>query len=269
MLQRMSADGIGSGSRRRGKAGLAAACLMAGLAAATPATAQTSAAEGWQFSITPYLWFAGVSGDVVLPRGGTRDFSADFSDIFDSLKFAAMATAEARRGRFGIVADFMYLDNEQGFNSPRSIAVRGGDVRLTTTEASLIGLYRVVQDDRYWIDVGGGMRAWWIDTTISANQGLLAGRSAGSSPNWVDPIIATRAQVRLSESFSLTGYADIGGFDTGSQLTWQAIGSLDWAIRPNIVARAGWRYIYIDYKREDVELDLGMSGPFLGVTFRF
>jgi hypothetical protein len=248
---------------------LAAGFLAAAFGtAAQPAGAQQSL-DGWQVSLTPYLWFAGVGGDVTLPRGGSRDFNADFDDIFDSLKFGAMATAEARRDRFSILLDVLYLDNEQGFNTPRSIGVRGGDVRLTTTEVSLIGLYRVVEDPRYAFDVGGGLRAWWLDTKISANQGLLAGRSASSSPSWVDPIVAARAHVRLNERFSLSAYADMGGFDTGSQFTWQAIGSFDWQITPAIVARAGWRYIAIDYKKEDVEVDVAMSGPFLGVTFRF
>ncbi|PWS36412.1 hypothetical protein DFH01_14730 [Falsiroseomonas bella] len=243
--------------------------LLAGLfGAAQPAVAQTRN-DGWEFSLSPYVWFAGVSGDVTLPRGGNRDFSADFGDVFDSLKFGAMATAEARRGRFGVVLDFVYLENEEGFNSPRSIAVRGGDTRLTTTELSVVGLFRAVEQPGYWLDVGGGLRAWWLDTDVSANQGLLAGRSASASSNWVDPLIAARGQVRLSEAFSLTAYGDVGGFDTGSKLTWQAIGSLDWRITPAIIGRAGWRYMAVDRSRDNVEADIAMSGPFLGVTFRF
>lgn len=246
-----------------------AGALLAGLLAATPPAAAQATHDGWEFFVSPYVWFAGVSGDVALPRGGNRDFSADFGDIFDTLKFSAMATAEARRGRFGIVVDFLYLDTEEGFNTPRSIGVRSGDTRMTTTEASVVGLFRAIEQPGYWLDVGAGMRAWWLDSRISADQGLLAGRSASSSSNWVDPLVAARGHLRLSENWSLTAYGDVGGFDTGSRLTWQAMGSVDWRITPAIMARAGWRYIAIDRSRGDVEADIAMSGPFIGVTFRF
>jgi opacity protein-like surface antigen len=85
----------------------------------------------------------------------------------------------------------------------------------------------------------------------------------------VDPILAVRGHVRLTDRIGLTAYADIGGFQTGSQLTWQAVGALDWQITSSIVAQIGWRYIYIDYSKDNVTVDMDLSGPFLGATFRF
>jgi hypothetical protein len=239
------------------------------LAFPAPARAQQQPAEGWQFELTPYIWFSGVSGDVTIPQGTSENFSADFGDIFGDLKFAAMGVFEARRGRFSLVFDLFYVNLQQGFNSPNSIAVSGGDVRTRTTEVSALGLYRVVEDPSVFVDVGGGIRGWWIDTEIQANSGLLAGRSASSSSNLVNGVLATRLGVRLTDQLALTFYGDVGGFNINSTMTWQAIGSLDWQITNSLVTRVGWRHIQIDTQNSGTDVDLAFSGPFLGLTYRF
>jgi opacity protein-like surface antigen len=242
---------------------LMAACPQAHAQGTPPA------ADRWRFDITPYIWFSGISGDVTLPRGGARDFSADFGDIFDNLKFAAMASAEARYGRFGLLLDFFYVDLEQGFNSPRSLTVSNGNVQFSTTQFAAVGLVRLVEDRNWWLDAGAGIRAWWLDSEIKANGGLFAGRSSSASSNWVDPLVALRGQVRLNDRFALTAYGDVGGFDTNTRLTWQAIAALDWQVTPSIAARLGYRYISVDRSRSNIDADFDLSGPFIGASFRF
>jgi hypothetical protein len=244
------------------------AVLCAAMMASGTASAQERP-DGWELALTPYMWFSGISGSISLPRGGTEDFSADFGDIFDALKLGFMGTFEARRGRFSIITDLFYTNLEQGFNSPASIAVSSGSVRTTTTEFSIIGMYRAVEDERYFIDVGAGLRAWWIDTRIDANAGLFAGQSASSSKNLVNGIIAGRVGIRLNDRISLIAYGDVGGFNIDSKLTWQAIGAVDWRITESISAVAGWRHIQVDTSNSGANIDIALSGPFLGATFRF
>jgi opacity protein-like surface antigen len=238
------------------------------LACPAPASAQQRA-EGWQFALTPYIWFSGISGDVTIPQGASESFSADFGDIFSDLKFAAMGTFEARNGRFSLVFDLFYVNLQQGFNSPNSIAVSGGDVRTRTTELSAIAMYRVVEDPSVFVDLGAGIRAWWINTEIQANAGLLAGRSASTSNNLVNGVLAGRLGVRLSDQFALTFYGDVGGFNVSNSMTWQAIASLDWQMTNSLVTRIGWRHIQVDTQNSGTDVDLAFSGPFLGLTYRF
>jgi hypothetical protein len=245
-----------------------AALFAIALLCATPAGAQQRA-EGWQFEMTPYIWFSGISGDVSLPGGTNESFGADFGDIFDTLKFSAMGVFEARRDRFSLVFDLFYVNLQQGFNSPNSIAVSGGDVRSRTIEVSAIGLYRIAETPSAFLDLGGGLRAWWIDTEIEANAGLLAGRSASSTTNLVNGVLAARLGTRLTDRTALTLYGDIGGFNINGTMTWQAIGSFDWQISDSLVSRIGWRHIQIDTQNGGTSIDLAFSGPFLGLTYRF
>jgi hypothetical protein len=75
----------------------------------------------------------------------------------------------------------------------------------------------------------------------------------------------------LSPRFGVTAYADVGGFNTGSRLTWQAIGSLDYDLTNWATLRTGWRYLKVDKWNAggSVGLDLGFNGPFFAATFRF
>ena len=51
----------------RGRVPLLAAALPALVAAFGPAQAQEPAAPRWEFSLTPYLWIAGVTGTLPVP----------------------------------------------------------------------------------------------------------------------------------------------------------------------------------------------------------
>ncbi len=41
--------------------------------------------------------------------------------------------------------------------------------------------------------------------------------------SWVDPVVASRVFVNLTDRLSLQAQADIGGFGVGSDLTWSFV----------------------------------------------
>src|SRR5262245_33511276 len=65
---------------------------------------------GWPVTLTPYLWAAGVSGDVTV-AGVTVSPDATFIDVVqasDSL-FGFQGHLEVTRGRLGAFADLFYM----------------------------------------------------------------------------------------------------------------------------------------------------------------
>ena len=247
---------------------LGAICAIA--VSASPALAQAPArtADDWTFTLSPYVWFSGLGGEVTLPRGA-ESFNADFGDIFESLKFSFMGIFEARRNNFSLLLDLMYLNIQQGVPVPGEGAFSGGSSRVKTTEASAIGLFTLAEQPGGRFELGGGLRAWWLNTEIRLDPGLLPGKTVDQTTNWVDPVIAARASLRLNDRLSLTGYGDIGGFGVGSEFTWQAIATLDWRVSDWISASVGYRWIQIDYESSRATIDLDMSGPIIGASFRF
>lgn len=246
--------------------------VVASLFAATPAIAQEAAqSPAWQFTVTPYLWVAAVDGTLgtPFPLEPKAEFSASFADTLTGLSgVPVIGAAEARYGRFGVVGDIIHLPLEQDVTT-RGVLFSSGEVRITTTGAALVGLYRVLDTPAGSLDLGGGIRPWWVTTKLTLDAGRAQARSAKASADWVDPVISARGQVRLAERFGLSVYGDIGGFGAGSEFTWQVLGTLDWQATDWLRVQAGYRHLAFDFQRSRLNLDLSLSGPIIGATIRF
>lgn len=248
---------------------IAAAAIGLGL---QPAEAQQPAPSGWEFSITPYAWIAGITGSTSTPSGRVAEptVSASFGDIISSLSgLTFMGFAEARNGRFGIVAEIMTMTIERDFSTPRNILFHGGEARIGSTNFSVAGLYRVVEAPSHFVDVGAGVRPWWLNTRLRLNPGLDPGRTVNSSLDWVDPLVAARAHLRLSDTWGLSAFGDVGGFGFGSRLSWQAGATLDWRPAEWIDLRAGWRHLFFEIEQSQVTMKTTVTGPIIGATMRF
>lgn len=255
-------------------------CCVAAIApfalASPQATAQPmpipTQETGWSFAVTPYFWAAGIKGTVATPfeRLPRREISADFDTIFSDITgFVGMVGAEARKDRIALVGDVVTIGVAADASTPRDLLFSGAKGELELTFATVSALYRIVQGERLFIDVGVGMRGWWASTTLSANSGLLPGRSVGGSATWADPLVNARALFRLSEQLTLSAYADAGGFSVGSDSTWQVAATIDWLPAPWVALRAGWRYLAVDRSSPDLAIDVSLNGPVIGATFRF
>jgi len=99
-----------------------AAVLLSGLLA-LPVWAQTTstaseaqkepgqtAGNQWEFTILPYVWSAGLSGDVTA-KDRTTHVSVPFDKILDNLDFGGFVQVEARKGKWGMFLQTNYLKN--------------------------------------------------------------------------------------------------------------------------------------------------------------
>lgn len=237
---------------------------------AAPAAAQSPppAADSWSFTLSPYVWFSGLSGEVTT-RAGTESFAADFGDIFGTMKFSAMGLAEARRGNVSLLLDTFYINLQQGVPVPGHGGYSGASARTRSAQVAAIGLYTLAEGQSSRLEIGGGVRAWWFDTELTLDAGRLPGRSVDNSTNWVDPIIAARGALRLTDTLSFTAYGDVGGFGVGSEFTWQVMATLDWSINDRLSVSAGYRHVHIDYEKSNSTIGMEMSGPIIGASYRF
>jgi opacity protein-like surface antigen len=111
------------------------------------------------------------------------------------------------------------------------------------------------------------------DLNLAATTGtpLLpdGSRSISGTENWWDPVIGARVLVPLADAWTLVGYADIGGFGAGSDLTYQLLAGVNWQFSRSVAAKAGYRFLYQDYKNGGFVWDMKASGFYLGAGFRF
>jgi opacity protein-like surface antigen len=208
------------------------------LGAAGQAAAQTSG--GWEFEVTPYLWGATLDGDIQLGDLPKTEVDESFSDILDVLDIGLMGAFEARKGRWGLLFDAMYI-------------------KVSDDEATPGPLF----DD---VEVGGA-RYNYVKSEIEIDPGILAGRRGSRSVDWWDGFVGARAIIPFAERWSLVGYADIGA--GGSDLTWQALAGVNYRFSPAISTKLGYRYLSVDYEENNFLYDMDTSGLYLGVGIRF
>jgi hypothetical protein len=224
--------------------------------------------SGWTFQFTPYLWAAGLKGDVALgPLAPPVAVDLSFGDIFDHLKMAFMGTFEARNGRFGLIADIAYLRLEASATGPLGFV--NAELEDRTLFATFLGAYRAIDQGSAWVDVTAGGRLWWIDTHLDITAPGPVAVSVNRDQSWIDPVIGLRARAYLTPQLFVQFDGDVGGFGVASKSTWQAAGILGYQYSAMTSFFAGYRHLEVDYRRNGFVWDVQMSGPVVGASFRF
>jgi hypothetical protein len=221
----------------------------------------------WEFATIGYAWFAGAKGQTDVNKAlPAAEVDLSFGDVLKAFKFAFMGAAEAKHDRLIILGDltFIHLDARKG------IGVRDPDflkVELDsrTAEVTLVGGYRVVNHGPVAVDLLAGARANYFKTTLQL-EGPNRQANGEVKKSWLDPLVAARASAGLGGKWSAALYGDVGGFGIGSQVTWQAIPTVNYAINHKMTLGAGWRIFKVNYRSGDFLYNVRQSGPL--ITFR-
>lgn len=94
-------------------------------------------------------------------------------------------------------------------------------------------------------------------------------RKVSRLDDWWDPYIGVRARYNLSDKFYVQGKADIGGFGVGSDLTWQAEGSLGMLVTQNVFSELGYRALGVDYQSAGMHMETITHGLQLTLGLQF
>lgn len=270
---------------------LAASIFALALCVPLGAAAQ-SADDEWKFAITPYLWLPNINAtlkySVPPDTGGSPEVEVGPNDYLTNLNGVLMLAGEARKGRWSLFTDFVYLDISAEGSSVKSVDFGGTSVTTTLdagTKTTLKGMawtfgggYAIVQTPGTSLDLIGGVRYfglqvttdWNLTATIVGPPGSQSFPSTGSVSEdadlW-DAIIGVRGRIRLGEGkWSMPYY-----FDTGmgsSSFTWQGLVGVAYTFGWGDVTLA-YRHLYYDEKNGRLIQELYFSGPALGATFRF
>jgi hypothetical protein len=231
--------------------------------------------DEWTHLAKIYLWGSSIDGR----SAGGQDVSVDFGTLVDNLEFAFMGGYEARKGRWLLMFDGIYLDVEGSHELDLLPPIEGSPITVTTeatigltgTVLQFAGGFNFYKDHRSTTDVIIGVRLNDLSSDLSLRFDLgLPDREqtfeTSFSGNLVDGIIGLKSRLELSEKWNLLFYGDIGAGD--SDMTWQAM--VGGTYRASERTEVALTYRRIDWKiRGDKLHDLSFAGPMLGVIFRF
>lgn len=262
---------------------LAGPVLAAALAAGSPLAVQAQATDDpWQFEVSLYGWFPGISGTTSFPPSGSGPrIDVSMGDVLDALKFAFFGTFEARKGPWGVWTDLAYAD--LGASHGTTLTVRqpnqppvnvraNADLDIKTWIWTVAGLYGLKNDREGTMDLLFGARLLDMTNTLNwslAGPGPIApnGTKEVSDSYW-DGIVGLKGRALLGDErkWFVPFYVDVG---TGqSKLTWQVNAGLGYQFDWGSVL-ATWRYMDYDFSSSSHVQSLSFSGPTIGVVFKF
>lgn len=233
--------------------------------------------NSWQHDLQPYLWFpVSVEGPSTVD-GGTVDLDLDASDVIDMLNFAFSLRYEAwRDNKFGVIADFMYVDLEGDFKESLPPGGRLGiKPDIDQVVIDLAGAYRF-EHENLDIDLIGGARYTYLNQEIELTfPGPIPKQDLGGSKDYVEPLIGARLIWTLSDQWKVAFRGDMSGFGvgSGSDLTWNALLGADYKLSDKSSFKFGYRIYDIDYSNgsgaNEFGFDAELHGPYLGASFYF
>jgi hypothetical protein len=222
----------------------------------TPASAQAPS-DKWEVTVAPYFMGAGMSGTTAV-RGREVNVDVSASDIFSNLQFGAMGLVVARKGKWGLGGDAIWM--------ALGTTVRNTNVDFNQGAFAFYGLRRLGAA----ADLTLGMR-------VNTLQGKLTFNALGGNVNqdktWVDPLVGLTLRSPGEHRVRLQVYTEIGGFGAGSDFTWQIFPTLGFKLTDHFSLEAGYRWLDMDYKtgdgNEHFAYDVLTQGPVGGLAFRF
>jgi hypothetical protein len=265
------------------KARVVAALAFAWLA---PVTGNAQSTSDWQFEASLYAYLPTLSGmSTFAAEGGSSSASVDIGTILDNLKMAFMGSFEARRGKWGLLADAIYMDvgNTQEQSQELSLGGIGipADVNAKVTYdlkgwvSTLAGTYRMIAYEDYTADLVVGTRVLNMQPSLSwsltGNVASIPTRDRQGSrevdeQSW-DFIVGFKGRTYAPDGkWHVPYYLDVG---TGeSNVTWQVMAGVGYTFGWGDVV-ASWRYV--DYQMESGEPleELSFNGPEIAAVFRW
>lgn len=238
--------------------------LMAGgdIVPVEPIVPEVVVSDGWNYSGILYLWGAGLDGTTT--HGADLDIS--FSDIIDNFDFGFMGVIGAQKGKWGFLADIIYLNISKDVNIPIDEGVNITNVEMKSWIVSPMVTYRVMESEQLSLDLLGGARYLYMKSPIEVNYTSLG---IDSDSIW-DGIVGVRGKYDLNEKWFMPFHVDVGTGD--SDVTWQAFAGVGYKYE-NFDLVAGYRYLDWDFDDSDPAAgaltDLTTSGPMIGAMFNF
>ena len=231
--------------------------LTLGLASAGPLCAQTS---HWTFDASLYGVAAGMSGDVTV-KGIPADVDVGFDKILENLNFGAMGTVRVGYDRWSLSTDVIYMDLEASKGTASASAQQW-------LVQPMLG-YRLCP----YFELTAGTRYNNLSAALEAIGPLGNSLAVSDTAGWWDPVVGGRVSVPLFKTLSFDVMGDVGGFNVGSDLTWQALPVLNWKFSKWGSVQAGYRWLFTDYSQgsgtSQFRYNILTQGPQVGFTVHF
>lgn len=219
--------------------------------------------------LAPYVWVPTVSGDIGLGAQGIP-LNLDAGDLFDVFEVGGLIRGEVRHtSGWGVSADYIFADLGTSFD----ILIGDADADVSAGILEL-AVNRRINSGADAIDIYAGVRRWDADVDVDIETFFFRGNITVGD-QWTDPLVGVRYLHPLSPRWRVIAQGDIGGFGVGSEFSWNAAVGVSYATSDHMQFQIVYRTLSVDRESpgldggSPVDVDLTISGPLIGLAFRF
>jgi hypothetical protein len=235
--------------------------FIVSLGAGFAARAQEEApSPPWSFTLTPYLWAAGLDGNTSADDVGTEiDTGYKFFSL-ENLDWTLGTAFEAQKGRWTLLVDGLYVRFSDEFDPPvfadSAAEISGGflETSAAVPAARVPGL-----------EVVFGMRYVTLESTVQLTPSLIGDANEG----WLDPLVGVRYERAFNDRWSMNLRGDIGGFGVSSDLATNVAATVGYRLTQATTLRFGYRLLQMDFDGDGFVLDAILQGYTIGVSVDF
>lgn len=232
---------------------------------ALPAPEAEAAERAWEYTLTPYIWTVSLDGEIGA-QGRTTSVDANFSDLLTYVDRAFMLAFVAHNDRWSAGANYFTVGLQDAIDLRRSVL----DAQVDQTIIDAFGAYR--PDKWRRLRVLFGLRYYDMDTDITFSGSVLGlpfNLRVTDGETWVDPVVGLLYRRPLAKKWTVDLEGDIGGFNVGSDLSWNFVFSFNYHFNKTVSAVMGGRVLDVDFKESGFTYDAAMYGLNLGLGFTF
>ncbi|PCI57623.1 MAG: hypothetical protein COB45_03270 [Gammaproteobacteria bacterium] len=227
--------------------------------------------EKWNFSLTPYGWFAGFEGlSGTFENLPPLDVNISPSDALNDSDSSFMLIAEAKKGKHGIYTDYFYSNSlyEEDIFPNLGVSFRS---RTKTTMITLAYEREIFKDTDTSFELLAGARWWQINSALTFKfPNPVNNRSIKSTEQWLDPYVGIKGRTYIeNSSFYLAGALSIGGFGINSDFFYDTNINIGYQWTPTIGTAIGYRQYELDYENNSFIYDVKQAGLQVDLTWKF
>ena len=236
--------------------------------------------EGWHFNASPYFWFVGLSGTLIVPEPppvpGTlpeempREIEIDigFKDVKNSIQYAMMFSGQYRNEHISVVMNYTHLILQGEATTPLELIIQGIEYRFRHVSGDLSVQYRFIKTEKWNIDAGLGVKFLSDKAEALVNFPIDTSIDLDRSVSWVDPVFSTIIKYIPHPKVEIAGYGDFGSGLIGD-LSYQTIVGATYRFSPLFYMSVGQRVWGVKTEIKSGVFTGNINGWITRIGFRF
>jgi opacity protein-like surface antigen len=218
--------------------------------------------ETWEVSVQPYIWALGNEVRIATTEYDRSDYTGYIDALLNQYQYGFLWTTTARKGNWGLYMDGHFVRLK---DSARELGLPyDSDIRQMLFEGAV--MYRFGGEDDF-AELFAGARYFRMKSAVDVK---IVGEF-NDLFDWFEPLVGLRLSHAMGKDkkWRCEVAGDIGGFEIGSDFTWQASAMLSYQFSERRNFSIGYRHIDIEYFDAPNRYESEMSGPVIGFGYKF